>query len=101
MPFQSYFVYYVFVCQNAQNRLKLNKVVELKNNVCIQGASFICARRVFKKKSLVGTCTTNSTLNEGFVTKKDGKDVSVFETDPQKTNNRTIVSDLLWDYISA
>jgi len=40
-------------------------------------------------------------LIKGFVTKKDGKDVSVFETDPQKTNNRTIVSDLLWDYISA
>jgi hypothetical protein len=40
-------------------------------------------------------------LIKGFVFNKTNNDVSVFETDPKKTNNKTIVSDLLWDYIGA
>ena len=40
-------------------------------------------------------------LIKGYVINKTSNDVSVFETDPKKTNNKAIVSDLLWDYIGA
>ena len=38
---------------------------------------------------------------KGYVVNKTTNDVSVFETNPKKTNNKAIVSDLLWDYIGA
>ena len=41
----------------------------------------------------------DSNLIKGFVFKKSNNDVSVFEIDSKKTNNKTVVSDLLWAYI--
>ena len=38
-------------------------------------------------------------LIKGYVFKKSNNDVSVFEIDSKKTNNKTVVSDLLWAYI--
>ena len=86
---------------------KLAELKEEANNtfVAIDGAKstieqqtkllYMITRLTWDDKAL------KKNLIKGYVFNKAKNDVSVFETDAKKSNNKTFISDFLWDYIST
>ena len=78
-----------------------NNYLDLDRQVSVIGKKnktlYLITRLTFDEKAM----KKDLNLVKGFVVHKTNNDVSVFETDSKKTNNKTIVSDLLWDYIGA